>query len=302
MRGDNMSEMVTRLAVGPYNLPVYPTRRGPTLGIEDRHVEPLAMLLNVAASGDGPLAEAIEQRCAGSTQLLWVEPAPGASSDAVVREVGVEGANVVSWSELQRAVSELRERRATWTAPPGPWLFTSHPASPVTTLDEDDALRDLEAEARAVDKLDADAPISAEPVALIQRRRRLLASADALSLFDRHSFVGESGDARDNALLAVQATTLLGLRRAGLNLRELEVVGDDTSVLEGPVCIDFLRLRLWPQGDAAAPWMASGTSLLDPQSSGDQGVVLERVGASTVQAFWRRDGRRPCLLAVTSDR
>lgn len=70
---------------------------------------------------------------------------------------------------------------------------------------------------------------------------------------------------------------------------------------DGAVCLDYVRLRLWPPGEDGKVWAYGALELILPTTSGEQGVVVQRGGKSEVRVWWRRDQDRPGLRAVDRD-
>ena len=66
------------------------------------------------------------------------------------------------------------------------------------------------------------------------------------------------------------------------------------------MCLDYLRLELWPPDEDGAAWARAVLPLLRPGDRGEQGIIHHRVGSSAVQIWWRRDHDRPALLAISS--
>ena len=306
--------MVSALDVGPFRLRVYDAAGGPAVVSDEPRLEPLTMLLNHARPGDS-FSEAVRTRGHASSHALEVRAQTDGDeadeSTARVWSLGTEDPVLVRWVDLQLALERLQGLREHWSPPSGPWLFTSHPTSPLPSPEDLEIVRRLAREAEDIDAADATAEVGAEPAELLERRRRFLAECDAAGVFDPHPFVSDSQDARTAALRNYGSRSLLDLREAALALRSwglLGVDGPDTagsrSVLSGPVCLDYVRLALWPPGEDGPTWARRATGILSPPEDaegslqGQQGLVLRHVAEDWVRVYWRRDGALPAVLAV----
>jgi hypothetical protein len=309
--------MVESLQVGPYSLPVVPLYGGPLLEAKGA-TEPLATLLNHAI--DQPtsgLAEAIESGREGSDPIVYVSPAGDENDDGALRaawaartgeqlgpgsvarvgQMGFTEPLAIPWAVLRDGLTRLRAIRAAWRPEPGPWLFVRPARRPFLTPEDHKLIRELEAEAAAIDQLDLEAEVGQEPPTLISRRREFLTAC-----CDAGVFAADHAEVREQWLYSSSAGRLLALRRAALELTTWGRLPAGADPTTGPVCLDYVRLKLWPPGDDGEDWARRAIKLLSPLSVGDQGVVVERVGGSETRVWWRRDGDQPGLLAIAPGR
>jgi hypothetical protein len=311
--------MVKTVDVGPYSLPVLPLYEAPLLQVEEGgETEALASLLNhaVVNQPENGLAEAIRDGSEGSDPITYVSPA-AAGDDLALRKawaqktgeilepgsialVGVMGRDdklPVSWAALRQGLAEFRSIRAGWHPDPGPWLFVRPARSPFVTPQDLELIKELEAEAAAIDELDFSAEVGKEPPLLITRRRIFLRRCQEAGIF-----ATDLSEGREYWLNFWFAERLLALRHTAAQLRSWGLLADDQEPLDGAVCLDYVRHQLWPPGDDGKKWAHAAVPLLEPPPGGDQGVILEVVASSATKIWWRRDGDRPALLAIDTGR
>lgn len=306
--------MVENFKAGPYIFNVVPFYAGPLLEPKGEG-EPVARLLNHAVdSTAADLASAIENRREGSDPISYVLPPETEEEDlnlrqawaeqtgehlnpgevAQVGQAGIERRVPVSWKSLQKALNDLREMRNQWNPEPGPWLFTQRVLRPFVTPEDYEIVRKLESEAEAIDALDAEAEVGREPHSLIVRRQKFLTACRDAGIFRT-----AHGEIIEQWLSNWSAMKLFHLRLAANKLRSWGLLkGNDEEPPDGRVCLDYVRLELWPQSDDGTTWATNVIPLLPDTVSGDQGAILEHIGNSTTTIWWRRDGQLPALLAI----
>jgi hypothetical protein len=276
--------------------------------------EAVARLLNHAVDlPNADFAAAIQDRREASDPVSYVTPPTNQEEDRILRrtwaertgeelndgevaqvgQAGTEETIPVSWSSLQKALHDLQGIRDEWNPEPGPWLFTARPLRPFVTPQDFEIVRKLEAEAEAIDELDAEAEVGQEPHELITMRRAFLAACREAGLFRM-----EHDEVIEQWLQNWSALRLLSLRRAVNQIRSWGFLKDNEEPPDGRICLDYVRLELWPKGEDGKIWAGTGVALLAPAVSGDQGAVVENVGNSTIRMWWRCDGELPGLLAI----
>ena len=305
--------MVKTLKIGPYTVRVVPLYAGPLLEVKGE-ADALAELINhgVELTSLG-LAAAIEGKREAGDQIVYVSPPANADEDRTLREawarrsgercgagevarVGMMGREeplAVSWDALRKGLVALCAIRSEWQPDPGPWLFARPTKAPFVTPEDFEIVKQLEAEATAIDELDLEAEVGREPETLLARRREFL-----LACRDAGVFANEHAAVRDQWLHDWSAVRLQALRHAAKLLATWDVLAEDEEPPDGRVCLDFVRLELWPPGEDGESWARSALELFAAPLEGDQGVVIERVGSSTISMWWRRDGDIPALLAI----
>lgn len=309
--------MVDELKLGPYAIALLPLYAGPLPAVKSgSESEALALLLNDAVQGEQgrEIADAIEQRREGGDVIVYVTPAKDALDDRQLRadwaqktgetvelgavaRVGMMGRSdtlAVSWDALRKALTELRAIRAAWRPEPGPWLFRCPGKSAFTTPEDHERIKTLENEATAIDELDLHSEVGAEPVDLIARRRRFLSKCEEAGVF-AEDYAAE----REKWLDYWFAERLLALRHAAQQLRSWGLLPTDLEVSQSRVCLDYVRLELWPRGENGERLARAALRLLQSPPEGEQGLIVERVGGNvSMRVWWRRDSHRPMLLAI----
>jgi hypothetical protein len=301
------------VSVGPYQLELVPLYAGPLLSApEGSEAHVLAVLLSHAVE-QPDLALALERGALGGDAVVYVQPAENAGEDCVLREawalrageqlgalevarVGMMGRDEpvpVPWKALRAALDDLRARRADWTPEPGPWLFTRPARSPFVTPEDLALVQRLEGEAGAVDALDLEADVGREPTTLLARRREFLRACREAGVFAL-----DHGRVREQWLGNWSARRLYALRQAAARLHEWGLLEEAEEPPDGRVCLDYVRLELWPPGEDGSRWAHSALALLADERPGEQGIVIERVAGSSLRVWWRRDAQRRALLAV----
>lgn len=312
--------MVDTLKVGPYVFKIVPLYGGPLLDAQGEG-EAVARLLNYAVTppethlaedirgatevgnkeignadvSAGPAADGEEDRALRAEWAAKTGERCGPGAVACVRQSGLARHVPISWAALQQGLAELLELRAGWRPEPGPWLFARPTLRPFVTPEDFQIIRSLEQEAEAIDKLDLEAEVGREPAALVERRRKFLAACR-----DAGVFAPDHGKVREQWLYNWSAERLSALRAAFVSLRGWGLLNEGEELPDGRVCLDYVRLKLWPPGEDGESLARSVLGLLPAASEGEQGAVIERVGASAIRVWWRRDGGRPALLAIAS--
>jgi hypothetical protein len=275
----------------------------------------LATLLNhaIVNQPENDLAAAIMARREGSDPIAYVSPPNDEEDDRALRaawaelageslpaggvaRVGMAGRDdtiPISWAALTSGLAELLSIRASWRPEPGPWLFIRPTHSAYVTPQDCEQIKTLETEAAAIDEMDAHAQVGDEPMTLIERRRIFLKHCQ-----DAGIFAPDFPEARRFWLDYWFAERLSALRRAAVQLRSWGLLGEEEEPLTGRLCLDYARHELWPPGENGQRWARAGIRLVTPSLSGEQGVIVERVGGTTTRFWWRRDGDAPSLLAI----
>lgn len=305
--------MVDPLDIGPYSQRVVSLFAGPLLEVAGEGAA-LARLINVAAELETPeLTQVIAEGREWSNTVSSVRPPTDAVEDHALREAWAartgeelgegEVARVwmmgegeplaVSWKVLRDGVIALSTMRANWQPDPGPWLFIRPTKAPFVTPQDLEIVDLLEEEGKAIDGLDLESEVGREPDILLARRRRFLGACS-----DAGVFTENQGSVRDQWLHLWSVARLQALRRAAKLLRVWGLLTSDEDPLHGRVCLDYVRLELWPAGGDGETWARSALQLLTRTPEGDQGVVVDRAGELEIRVWWRRDGDSPALLAV----
>lgn len=309
--------MVADLRIGPYVIKLLPLHAGPLPGVQSgSESEALALLLNDAVQNEQGRAiiAAIEQGREGGDVIAYVTPATDESDDVQLRSewsrkagetlqagavarVGMMGRGdtlAVSWDALRKALTQLQSIRGAWHPEPGPWLFCRTAKSPFITPEDYGRIKKLEEEGTAIDDLDLRSEVGAESVALIARRRQWLLACEEAGVF-AEDFPAE----REKWLDYWFSKRLLALRHAAQQLRAWGLLEASQEPSQGRVCLDYVRLELWPPREDGKNWAQSVLRLLGTSSEGVQGVIVEHMGGRKVtRVWWRRDSDRPMLLAV----
>jgi hypothetical protein len=219
---------------------------------------------------------------------------------------GDEEPLAVPWEILKEGIQILRDAARNWQPAAGPLLFTSPAISPRWSPEDLELIQKLEAELESID-FAAEATQKAglpEGTALIHRRQAFLRAVTQAGLFSSR-FYGE----RLECLGRGGGTRLQDLQKACQLLRDWGFLPSDAeSPAASPVCLDYARFRAWPWparthgGEwAREQGLEAMAAVLDPQTTGDEGVIKGSGENPRLLYCWRRDGDRPALLAILAE-
>ncbi|HET6763222.1 MAG TPA: hypothetical protein VFH27_06110 [Longimicrobiaceae bacterium] len=298
------------LKAGGIALPTVDTPFGPLLSTDGGPGEPVAWLLNQAATGAAPgLLDALERgdevylpdlyaRRPRPDEDLW--PArrrwmdwAGATLPHDAYVVGadfLQGVAVVPRATLLALLHRLLQERQSAPNPPAPWLFRPDPIWHEPAPGEDAPLRSLEARAAALDS--ADDPSTAE-------RRELRTAMEAAGV-TTDAFVDE----KERALIAWGMPVLASYAAAGRAMRTY-LRSPERRAWDAPP--DPPRVSLdWFRSSATAPSAAEGAaSLVDAERAivgaelvGEAGELSWPRPEGAWRLRWRRDDGVHAMLVA----
>lgn len=311
--------MVSNWKVGPYLLELVPNYSGPfPCGELSSEADTVAAFIDRVLTEDGAhFRQAIVEEKSDSDAVCRVSPATDARDARAMQEtwesltgerlepqelarVGSGSmiislpSGIVSWAALRKAVAELEAVRKAWRPVSGPGLFTRPTQASYVTPDDVAIVKSLETEVTTIEALDLEVEVGREPQALIARRREFLRRCQEAAIF-----AGDYPSERKIALSNFLARRLLDLRLSVLELRRWGFLAEDQDPLDGRICLDFVRLKLWPNDENGQSWARDALKMVPETSDGEQGSVYQHVGHSTITVWWRKDSYRPALLAVS---
>ena len=262
---------------------------------------------NVADGSEHPALLALDRRLAAGEPVAEDELAERGLASLV--HAGEKLEHLLRWRMNALAGGYIDRMRAAGRLdlPEPPWLFSRPVHHHQPHPGERAVLRELEAEAVAVEAAELALGGAEEPPELVERRAALLRRLERHGLLDT-----DRRDAKLHHLHASACPRLVALYKAALDAAgylsssarmRRNPGAEATDVLAGPICIDAFRGLKPPPEVSRFEWIAWGEHLLRTYGPGPD--VLASSGDfpyhdqdGLVWVFWRKDAGFPALRHV----